>query len=463
MKTLYRRNLPTPPAVAFSSECGKQMFQQALADGFMEGYFSLAEQFLTQAEPAYCGLTTLTMVLNTLSVDPGQTWKGVWRWYSDDMLHCCRPLELVQKNGVTFDEFICLGRCHFLHMDAKRPLFVNKSGSETDTEYKTCDLTCASDCCKDMFYPLNEASIDEFRSDIIKSTCLSTEPVLIVSYSRKQLKQTGDGHFSPIAGYHSENDMVLIMDVARYKYPPHWIAVETLFEAMCSFDKVSNKTRGWVLCSKQINSDNGIEMIPLFFRWHIDSFCNDTNMPNFFLKPIAEITLNIIISIKNGSFTENCSHAVEEKSTLNSVADNFQKAVECLLTCLPNDFYQCIKIDSEFSNKNYLIKERIVKGIHSNGLYELLKNKKLPWPKGIECSNGEMLLESVTIILLVLLTYDTDLPLEQLSDEVEYIKSITDIDRSCFPELHNEVKGLQHQFSTMQAYAKNQSPRDILD
>ena len=42
----------------------------------MECYFPLAEQFRTQDEPAFCGLSTLTMVLNALAVDPGRVWKG---------------------------------------------------------------------------------------------------------------------------------------------------------------------------------------------------------------------------------------------------------------------------------------------------------------------------------------------------------------------------------------------------
>ena len=38
--------------------------------GHMECYFGLAAQFRTQDEPAYCGLSTLVMVLNTLQVCP---------------------------------------------------------------------------------------------------------------------------------------------------------------------------------------------------------------------------------------------------------------------------------------------------------------------------------------------------------------------------------------------------------
>ncbi len=35
----------------------------------------------------------------------------------------------------------------------------------------------------------------------------------------------GDGHFSPIGGFHAQRDLVLILDTARFKYAPHWVRV----------------------------------------------------------------------------------------------------------------------------------------------------------------------------------------------------------------------------------------------
>ena len=35
----------------------------------------------------------ITQVLNALHVDPGRTWKGVWRWFDESKLDCCKPLE----------------------------------------------------------------------------------------------------------------------------------------------------------------------------------------------------------------------------------------------------------------------------------------------------------------------------------------------------------------------------------
>lgn len=35
---------------------------------------------------------------------------------------------------------------------------------------------------------------------------------MIVNYSRRTFQQTGDGHFSPVGGYHEGRDLALILD-----------------------------------------------------------------------------------------------------------------------------------------------------------------------------------------------------------------------------------------------------------
>lgn len=54
-----------------------------------------------------CGLAALSMILNALQIDPKRLWKVPWRWFSEDLLDCCAPLEEVKKKGITFDEFSC--------------------------------------------------------------------------------------------------------------------------------------------------------------------------------------------------------------------------------------------------------------------------------------------------------------------------------------------------------------------
>lgn len=79
-------------------------------------------------------------------------------------------------------------------------------------------------------------SEEMFRQLVIEKTRCAND-VIVVSYSRKVLGQTGDGHYSPIGGYNPEHDLVLILDVARFKYPPHWVSLSLLFEAMTELDK----------------------------------------------------------------------------------------------------------------------------------------------------------------------------------------------------------------------------------
>lgn len=61
------------------------------------------------------------------------------------------------------------------------------------------------------------------------------------------LLQTGTGHFSPVGGYHAAKDMVLILDVARFKYPPHWVPLSLLWEAMDTVDGATGHRRGYAL------------------------------------------------------------------------------------------------------------------------------------------------------------------------------------------------------------------------
>lgn len=54
--TFYRRPLPAP-LLALDSPEGRTLLAESLASGHLESYFPLAEQFQTQAEPSFCGLT----------------------------------------------------------------------------------------------------------------------------------------------------------------------------------------------------------------------------------------------------------------------------------------------------------------------------------------------------------------------------------------------------------------------
>lgn len=212
LSTFYRRPLPEG-LVPFSSDEGRRLFREALEQGDMEGYFAMAEQFHTQADPAFCGLGSLVVVLNALEIDPGRLWKGPWRWFSEELLDCCAPLDAVREKGLTMDELACLGRCNGAEVDIVRAL---------------------------------DADVSAFRAALHEVVRSPRAPVMVAGYSRAKLDQTGDGHFSPVAGYHAERDLVLLLDVARFKYPPHWVPLARLFEAMQTRDPATGRSRGWL-------------------------------------------------------------------------------------------------------------------------------------------------------------------------------------------------------------------------
>src|SRR4051812_2902661 len=225
--SFYRRPLPDGQ-IAFSSVGGRRIFREALEAGTMEGWFALAEQFHTQADPTFCGLGTLVVALNALAIDPGRIWKGPWRWYGEELLDCCQPLDKVQEKGLTLDEVACLARCNGAAATTVRP---------------------------------GSAGAAALREAILGATTAPRGPVLIASYSRAALGQTGGGHFSPIAGYHGGRDLALILDVARFKYPPHWVPVEDLWRSMTDLDPATGRPRGWLLLARSPD-----RLLPLYFR-----------------------------------------------------------------------------------------------------------------------------------------------------------------------------------------------------
>ena len=108
--TFYRRSLPDT-CVAFSSKLGRKNFESAMRHRGLKSYFHLMEQYTTQSEPAYCGISTLVIALNALAVDPRQIWKGSWRWYEESMLNCCIDLEQAKETGITMSVRLILFIC----------------------------------------------------------------------------------------------------------------------------------------------------------------------------------------------------------------------------------------------------------------------------------------------------------------------------------------------------------------
>jgi glutathione gamma-glutamylcysteinyltransferase len=217
--SVYKRVLPDT-LTSLSSPRGRKLLMESLSSSPDSPYWCLTEHFQNQSDPAFCGVTTLIMILNSLAMDPQIRWRGGWRFYgSEDVLisKCCISDERIRRIGITMEEFQQLAQCQGMRVEMKRP-----DGIE---------------------------SLEAFRRDVKFANANGGEKMirLVCSFSRSSLGQTGDGHFSPVGAYHEHSDSVLIMDVARFKYPPYWVSLIDLYEAMVPLDEASQQPRGWFL------------------------------------------------------------------------------------------------------------------------------------------------------------------------------------------------------------------------
>ncbi len=213
--------LPLPGNLTdLNSDEGERYF---LESGAFATYFSIADNFVTQKTQAYCGVASIVMVLNAAGV-PAPTSPEYQPYHVftqdnvlDERTDAVLPREVLARQGMTLDQ---LGGLLALH-----PV--------------TIEVHHAAD-----------GSLDAFRA-AARDYLASKDHFVVVNYLRKAIGQQTGGHISPLAAYDAKADRFLILDVARYKYPPVWVKASDLFDAMNTTDASNdNKTRGYVLIAK---------------------------------------------------------------------------------------------------------------------------------------------------------------------------------------------------------------------
>ena len=188
----------------------------------LDAYFPISAAFETQKTQAYCGVASMVMTLNASHAPaPSSPEFEPYRIFTQDNVlnektDAIRPRALLAQRGMTLDQ---LGGILALY-----PLSVEVRHAEA-------------------------GGVDAFRKSAAEYLSAKNHFV-IVNYLRKALGQERGGHISPLAAYDEKSDRFLILDVARYKYPPVWVATQDLFDAMNTPDSDNdNKSRGYVLVS----------------------------------------------------------------------------------------------------------------------------------------------------------------------------------------------------------------------
>jgi hypothetical protein len=205
---------PLPPSlIPLDSDEGRRLLVESKAN---RAFFALSSQFLTQRSTAYCGVASGVMALNALPIQAPEApeWAPFRAFTQDNVFNdeAVTP-ESVARGGLTLAQLTQLLRANH---------------AEVETVY-------ASD-----------STLEAFRAQAA-SAMASANDFVLVDFLRGELGQDTGAHWSPLAAYHQASDRFLVLDVARFRYPPYWARAEDLFRAMNTRDLDAGRSRGWLV------------------------------------------------------------------------------------------------------------------------------------------------------------------------------------------------------------------------
>ena len=201
-------------------------------------YPAIAASFTTQITQAFCGIASSITVLNASTApkpvtDPYKPYPYFTQCnIFNDKARSRLDLDTVANEGLT------LAQATFL-LNAQEGVRATcfhagrADGLAIDQDVPHCRVAC---------------SAAQFRNTA-RHVLDSPQRYLLVNFSRATLSDdnTGGGHFTPLAAYNGRADALLVMDVARYKYPPFWVDTDLLWQAMATTDTSSGRHRGYIV------------------------------------------------------------------------------------------------------------------------------------------------------------------------------------------------------------------------
>jgi len=211
------QSLPIPPGdIDLRSIEGQSLLLKSESKA---AFFPLVSQFVTQKLQSYCGVASLTMVVNALNIPaPAAPEFGSYRIFTQDNLFDGLPDDVrhpdwIVGHGLTLDELGALAR----RFSPNSIVIHAEPGGES-----------------------------AFR-DVAAQALATPGRYVVVNFLRAALHQEGYGHFSPLAAFDADSDRFLLLDVARFKYPPLWIKTSDLYAAMSTTDPAAQAWRGYLI------------------------------------------------------------------------------------------------------------------------------------------------------------------------------------------------------------------------
>lgn len=206
-------------SVALSSKAGQQLL---LESEHKSAYWPLSIRYESQENHSFCGPASAVMILNSLGLRaPLSLTHAPFHEFQQESFFTPEtekilPRARLLQRGATLQQLARMLRVHGAQAQAVHA----RAGGE-----------------------------DRFRSEA-RQALSQDGHFVIINFARAPLNQTGGTHFSPLGAYHAGSDRFLVMDVARFRYPPFWVKTGELFRSMNTVDSDSGDTRGYILVWK---------------------------------------------------------------------------------------------------------------------------------------------------------------------------------------------------------------------
>lgn len=185
-----------------------------------ENFWKYMRFYESQIRVGYCSVASSVMVLNALSIQaPLSKYLGKYRMFTQEEFFSDAVRNIIDPYAVEREGMALIELAQVL---------------------ETFPITVE-------IYEAQSLSHEEMRNVLISALKNPNQSILAL-YQRRVLGQEGGGHWSPVAAYDSTSDSFLVMDVARFKYPPVWIPATPFLNSMQT-SNIYGQSRGFIRIS----------------------------------------------------------------------------------------------------------------------------------------------------------------------------------------------------------------------
>jgi hypothetical protein len=236
-------------------------------------YFLISSGWDVQKNQAYCAVATAASILNSLrflerdtsqssssqvtsnSLPTDPAYRPFAYATQNDLFNTCTNQNVIYTNDNGIMDGV-LTPPFGLSMMQMADLFRNCYFRNGNSVYGNVDINV-------QHADHTHLTLAKMRFDLMNALEDKNSRVMI-NYNRHLVGQLGGGHWSPLAAYSQSMDAFLVMDVAKYKYPPVWIPTSLLYESMGTKDPCGNWD--YPHAQTKLNQEERLSLTPQYYQ-----------------------------------------------------------------------------------------------------------------------------------------------------------------------------------------------------